>query len=420
MTLTTTLRNTLFYGTLCYGAFTGATALGFSSQAYADEVEKGETQKDGTHLFTLSPEEMEEYRKKQVKTSEPVIPPLPPVQDMPLQPEKPLSSEIPAPALSPVPAPVEQIPDSLGSLTDPLQGAPGYILQVKLVPKDNGCLIERTTDGAVNGVSKVTANDTTNGTANGMANETANSTVTEKSCADTSVLEKTISALKGDILSLQKKVQTYLSSRDLTFSVYEGMEQVGNRSNGLFTGVNVTLHFEDWIAARLGMNLSYARTSLAQVKNESSSGITSLEDHLQERWSHHLLEMDSSYNSLAWEAEVLLGSLDGNTLGRKGLELYALLGVRVRLAQESQLIQEERTSQLLYRGVPREPLRHYSTEVEKTLVPYFVPTFGGGVCYLLGAESDATFCFEVNLGIRSHEQGTSLELGEKIGLRFKF
>ena len=205
--------------------------------------------------------------------------------------------------------------------------------------------------------------------------------------ANTSALDQLVKDLKEQVKQLEERASAYFSSHQASLGISEGFEQIDN-NYGLFTGVDLTLKLDDWIAIKGGMQVSYATTPFSRTKAKGDSGVTSLNKHLQERWSYNRTETQSYDNALSWALQVVLGSLDHQSFGVKGLNTYLALGGKVRLVQDVKLTEEQRASQLLYRGAPREPLHHQSSAAESTLVPYFVPTAGIGVCYSLAEGVD--------------------------------
>ena len=424
MTLTSTLRNALFYGTL-----TATTAFGFASPAYADgptrnsvlnltsqEVEEcrkkakcreyvlGEIKQgnkpeilkyaDGharTPSFSFTPQEVEECRKNtkcredilkekkqgdKPKILKPVVSPLPP-----RSPELPkdtlLSAEKKEEEVKP-----ETKPETPATPADPLNGAPGYTLRARIIPKET---------------------------------KTENKT-------DSSALETLIKNLQQQVQTLQEQLQNYLSSHSASVGISEGFEQIDGKY-GLFTAVDLALRLEDWISLRAGAQASYATTALSRTNTTADQGRTTLGQHLVERWSYSKTDSESYRNALAFSAAALLGSLDGDTFGVKGLDAYLALGGKVRLVEGMQQRTEQRTSQLLYRGEPRDRLQSpVQVTADSTLLPLLIPTAGIGVCY--GVFDGADICAEFSMGLRVENPDkpgeARLETDGSLRAQFKF
>ncbi len=226
-------------------------------------------------------------------------------------------------------------------------------------------------------------------------------------------LQQQAQTLQGEVQKLQQRVQVYLSSRQAALGIAEGFEQIDG-NYGLFTEVTGSLRLEDWIAVEAGMQVSYATHPFVQTKTASDSGVRPINDHLQDRWSYSRTDQQSNDNALSWTLQALLGSLDRDTFGVKDLDFYLALGGRVRLVSSLERTQEKRTSQLLYRGSPRDPLHHQSIDEDGTLVPHLIPTAGVGACY--GVATDIDTCAEFNAGLR----GSRLETDGSVGLRIPF
>ena len=388
MTLTSTLRNTLFYGTL-----TAATAFGFASQAYADGPARNS-------VVTFTPQEVEECRKN-TKCREDILGEkdgTPPPQSTTAQ-----TKELP-PTASPLPGPAplavekkEEGKDNVIDLpADHLEGAPGYTLRARLVPKN---------------LSAETA-----------AREDKKGEDKKESKSDSSALETLVSTLRQQVQTLQEQLQNYLSSRSASLGISEGFEQIDG-NYGLFTAVDLALQLEDWIALRTEAEVSYATTALSRTNTQADQGRTSLEQHLVERWSYSRTDSESYRNALAFSAAVLLGSLDRDTFGVKDLDAYLALGGKVRLVEGIQERTEQRTSQLLYRGEPRDKLQSPAqVTADSTLLPLLIPTAGIGVCY--GVFDSADICAEFGTGLRVENPDkpgeARLETEGSVGIKFGF
>ncbi len=347
-------RGSIFYATLA--ASSTAAFLGFPTLSYADAYER----------------EIERERTEEVLEEEA------------------------QPAAS-------QSPDGKEDQDAPLQGAPGYQLELTLIP------------------------DVEVEPQNCRESEPEGTQLPTLPCPETSGLEETIRSLRERVSEMQERISSYVSSRSVSVGINEGLEQIAGKY-GAFSGIDFTLQLVDGaIALRAGMQASYAMPAFGQASGQAHSELNDLESdsgnhleesRLQERKSNHLLQMLSYSNKLSWTFDFLMGSLDGETFSVEGLDFYLGLGGKLRLVDHLTISQEMQTSQLLYEGYPRALLLDSHFESETHLVPYLIPGVGLGMCYALGAGVDV--CAEVDGRARflPAVKKTYLESEAQVGLRF--